>query len=661
MEVKKIVEGMTAPQVAELIDENFLGLNKEKASKEEVSFAMSNLIPCRGVFIRTENIAKADSYFYELNRREFVSNPYYFSSEIAIPKGVSDVEMKFEKATDAKVGVEFRDSSGNVTGNFANTDEPRGSLIKVRVPNNSSVMVYSYLNEIGANNEGMPLAKFNGITFYYDFRETFKVETIAGALHAETGEPLLLSAYPEYLKTACTTPNYIGYDISDNIEMDVENGESFIVSCYDKNLKYLGYKENAFKYLLADTEYIKITVLKGNYVMPRTLELKMSRTRANWKELKNTGKVLKANYFSYEVFPPYVPYNSSPDSSVQVPNFNRYYDEGFIMLPPNYQPDANGKKTRLILFVHGTNEYMWGQQTESNYSEQMKYLNNMGYAVACCSGLSSKYAPGITSDVTYQNCKISPVGIDCYTAFYRHLMKTYNLYEDGCFIYGKSSGGLMTAWFAMHQTIPVIAAAGLCPSTDMVASDMCCGCSNSEQVRFWLSLFGITDAASGITSTDGLLSRKELEYLISKKDYFVGYDPFSYNSDLDWEAYLTSMAKTTKGTRGGYPRYIPNEAVAETVKNARKYTIAPYKIWHTPDDGAVLYEQSVWFIDMLRRSGSLAELRTMPEGTGRHYCTDTDPSALKEQAQTRYGGVVSVAVAYIEMVYWFERFRFYGN
>lgn len=43
MEVKKIVEGMTAPQVAQVIDENFNGLNTEKANKAETEKKLSEL------------------------------------------------------------------------------------------------------------------------------------------------------------------------------------------------------------------------------------------------------------------------------------------------------------------------------------------------------------------------------------------------------------------------------------------------------------------------------------------------------------------------------------------------------------------------------------------------------------------------------------------
>lgn len=40
MEVKKIVEGMTAPQVAQVIDENFTGLNNGKADKKETEISL---------------------------------------------------------------------------------------------------------------------------------------------------------------------------------------------------------------------------------------------------------------------------------------------------------------------------------------------------------------------------------------------------------------------------------------------------------------------------------------------------------------------------------------------------------------------------------------------------------------------------------------------
>ena len=43
MEVKKITEGMTAPQVAQVIDDNFKGLNEEKANKVETDAKLSEL------------------------------------------------------------------------------------------------------------------------------------------------------------------------------------------------------------------------------------------------------------------------------------------------------------------------------------------------------------------------------------------------------------------------------------------------------------------------------------------------------------------------------------------------------------------------------------------------------------------------------------------
>ena len=50
MEVKKIVEGMTATEVAKVIDDNFTGLNKEKANKEETAAQLSKLGTELGIF-----------------------------------------------------------------------------------------------------------------------------------------------------------------------------------------------------------------------------------------------------------------------------------------------------------------------------------------------------------------------------------------------------------------------------------------------------------------------------------------------------------------------------------------------------------------------------------------------------------------------------------
>ena len=73
MEVKKIVEGMTAPQVAQVIDENFNALNGEKATVEAVEDVQKNVnrsddntgILSYPVFDDTEPVAVGDVRSYE--------------------------------------------------------------------------------------------------------------------------------------------------------------------------------------------------------------------------------------------------------------------------------------------------------------------------------------------------------------------------------------------------------------------------------------------------------------------------------------------------------------------------------------------------------------------------------------------------------------------
>ena len=69
MKVKKITEGMTAPQVAQVIDDNFVGLNNEKANREETDAKLSELASEEQ---RLDNI-KLNKYEFE-DFKEAVTN-----------------------------------------------------------------------------------------------------------------------------------------------------------------------------------------------------------------------------------------------------------------------------------------------------------------------------------------------------------------------------------------------------------------------------------------------------------------------------------------------------------------------------------------------------------------------------------------------------------
>ena len=122
------------------------------------------------------DISKVDGQYYNLISKTFVPYGFYFTSEVDIPDTAVSLEMRFEKSTGGGIGVEFRDSNGNVTGNFSNITEPSGTKIKVKIPSGTTSMIFSYLNSAGASYQNAE--EFDGITIYAGNGLVDRVETL---------------------------------------------------------------------------------------------------------------------------------------------------------------------------------------------------------------------------------------------------------------------------------------------------------------------------------------------------------------------------------------------------------------------------------------------------------------------------------------------------
>ena len=85
MEVKKITEGMTAPQVAQVIDDNFKGLNEEKANKEETDAKLSELGSKLPLEINLESSLKQGLLNYEGKVFHTTSSSNYRYTETYYP------------------------------------------------------------------------------------------------------------------------------------------------------------------------------------------------------------------------------------------------------------------------------------------------------------------------------------------------------------------------------------------------------------------------------------------------------------------------------------------------------------------------------------------------------------------------------------------------
>lgn len=415
-------------------------------------------------------------------------------------------------------------------------------------------------------------------------------------------------------------------------------------SVLNENARYLRATisgENDFKDIANSTVSIQTKRVKDVVYVPRNIESNYSY------------------FFSFEVGAPYIPVQSDEASTDYRGLNGRYYDNGYIITPPNYC--RKGRPVPLIIFVHGTNGYWFNETGIQSYGEYLRFLSYNGYAVADCSGLSNLYGMSYSNNDKI-NSKISPISISCYISLYKFLIHNFNIDPNGVYILGKSSGGLLTSWFAQTDVLPVIAAAGLAPSLDLYGSDMRYGCSSTNQVKFWLSLFGYTNIDENIeaSTTRYLLTQNELTYIRSQINKCQGFDPIAMNSDLDYSQYIELANNTPDGNISGYtrPLYADNDDMVALVNAAKKYHMKPFKIWHAVDDTNVLITTSEWFVQMAQRGGQMCYLRKFPAGCGGHHAVDNASNAPKVNYKTKFGGTVNIPVAYAEVSEWFDSFGY---
>ena len=85
----------------------------------------------------------------------------------------------------------------------------------------------------------------------------------------------------------------------------------------------------------------------------------------------------------------------------------------------------------------------------------------------------------------------------------------------------------------------------------------------------------------------------------------------------------------------------------------------PLKIWIAKDDVNTPYAMSEIYVKTVRNANGIAELRTMPSGTGGHWATSKDPNALKVDSITTRLGIehTNVPLAFAEVIQFFRRYE----
>lgn len=306
-----------------------------------------------------------------------------------------------------------------------------------------------------------------------------------------------------------------------------------------------------------------------------------------------------------------------------------------LMLPTNYV--RSGKPIRLIITCHGTGTWINGSSTTS--SGTPSYLLSQGYAVLDVNGVPG----GGTTDTGARHYG-SPIALRSYLAAYNYVVNNYNLKKDGCFVFGISMGGLSSMLLCLSGSIPVLAQGGFCPCIDVWKQAFVNPWAGAGQRKSICEQYGFTGVAPTFT-TQLPPTQAETDYFMSNIDKVVGYNSM-------WKNIIgLDLAELMGSTPAKCAQFDASEQ-AIFDKYCKIHTV-PIKLWHNLDDSIVRYRYSKYYIEMCRRAGCLAELRTFPSG-GHNAWSNGE---VVTNIPTITGGVTSVSTSFYELLEWFRRFE----
>ena len=477
--------------------------------------------------------------------------------------------------------------------------------------------------------------------------KTFRLPLVAGYLESTKGLPALFGNTDGFLNYYIT-PKYLQVEEGSSISMDnIPAGLSVKVAVYRKNYTLVSFTDyDDFEGISFDG-YVKFMVGSSTAftsVPNITCSLKDTQISQSWVFTAFPSDTAH-KAFSFET---YYPTPDNVDDSAYTGDHDRRWDNGYLMLPPNYS--AEGNAVPLVVFCHGTNGYSWEQTGVGSYADYKRFIVNNGYALMDCSGLTNE-------NKTLANVFDAPSAMSCYEDMYKYVTDSFNIRRDGVYVMGKSAGGFMTILLSSKQPFKIKAAACLAPAIAWTFSSL--PVEAQAPIQLAMSQLGFGD----YTWSVGIYTNADKEKIIDNILQLGSNDPFFINSDIDAGAFLEILRTThidddpTKDILWSVDgrHHLDISVLNNIINAAHKYLYTPTKIWIAKDDTEVPYHVAEMFQRMVQNTNGPCYLRTMPNGTGGHHSVDTSSSALKTYYQPIYGDMVEVPVAYAEVVDWFNR------
>lgn len=482
----------------------------------------------------------------------------------------------------------------------------------------------------------------------------------------------LVDGYTEFTTTDSLFKNSIHSILMMNIEgctitsVGTESGETLTIFCYDGSGAYTE-SVNSILDIDSETCFVKFMLSKSSaYTYLRQLSVTVTGKPSFVKN--SVPELVTKKQFSFEVtFPSKFDSLSGENGYIGTNHNARYYDNGYIKLPPNYSQD--GSPVPLVVYVHGSNGFGFdGVMSSANlaYGPLQNFIVNNGYAVCDCSGLTNadhhKEEPGYSeysqtsANGGAEDVFFAPSFISCINDLVKHITANYNIKDDGVYIYGKSSAGYTLHLLTQTQGLKIKAAASLSPAITTFANLQHYIANQYTPTCRAFRQLGLTEP----TGTWGNASSGDMKLILDNIHTLRQIDPFFIGTDLT-DDQVKTLVQTVYGTTGvsGKYYYKNSPSCMAVLDTAVAHVAVPTKIWISSNDGPVSYDDALLYVEMAQRGGSQCYLRRMPDGTNgdtAHHMVDTDSNVPKVYYQPKYSGTaVNIPVAYAELVDWFNR------
>ncbi len=438
------------------------------------------------------------------------------------------------------------------------------------------------------------------------------------------------------------TPLYLNAKI---VNFPLDNDESATYYFYDKGFAFIASSSNA-ENIPSLAKYMKVMVSKATEYSSLEKVVVATLTRNGGEIFVKNGNAGQTIFFSYGVNIPTTLYPSGDTYS----GVQKAYNNGYVVLPPNYTKE--GEPVKLAIFAHGTGGYEFNETAVKTYNKFVQFIAKNGYAVVDCSAMTNLYSGTTKTDGTTNSSVVDtnfpcPISINNFVELYNVVTRDYNISKESVFIYGKSSGGRMATILGQLKDIPIKAVGVLAGSVDSLI----------DTRSLDSSIAGANWGLANLGYPSPNISRKaassaDVAYLVANYEKLIGFNSIWMNTTgIDFETWTSAVFQSSHTSAS----YLANTTLTDMIANASKAINVPVKFWHAEDDVNVPLAGTLFFAQLVRNGGGRCIVETIPSGLGAHWAVDTDANAPQVSYTTKFGETISVTCAYAELVDWFDQ------